>query len=320
VGETKSVHTVLTLGARHRFAEFDLYHSPADLVPLALRCPWVVTIHDLMWLEAPRLASAFLPVRMANGIWYTANIRRAIAGAERVIAISDATRDAIVRVFPRWTDKVRVIHHGLDRERYSMATEAPRRLLDDIVPPGQSFSLIVGQGSPYKNHARMVRAFLRAMQGRSDHRLVLVRRFNRVDAEMSQVLATPEAKRLVVAVSHVSDDVLAALYRHARMLLFVSLYEGFGLPALEAMAMGVPVLASTAPAVEEITASGALHANPHDEADIARNIRRLCEDDALRARLIAAGQQRAQDFSWDETARATLEVYREAARSGRAVG
>ena len=142
----------------------------------------------------------------------------------------------------------------------------------------------------------MVRAFLRAMQGRSDHRLVLVRRFNRVDAEMSQVLATPEAKRLVVAVSHVSDEVLAALYRHARMLLFVSLYEGFGLPALEAMAMGVPVLASTAPAVEEITAKGALHANPHDEADIARNIRRLCEDDALRARLIAAGQQRAQDF------------------------
>ncbi|MBI3204159.1 MAG: glycosyltransferase family 4 protein [Myxococcales bacterium] len=310
--ETKSPQTVFGLGIAHRFGEWDLYHSPADIVPLGLGCPWVVTVHDLMWVEAPELASAFFPVRLVNGLWYRANFGRAIRGARRVIAISEATARAIGRVYPEERDKVHVVHHGFDPARHDRSRGGPRSALDPWLPPGTRYSLIVGQGSPYKNHPRMIRAFVTAMGARTDHRLVLVRRFSRVDAEMSELLARPEVKRLVVTIPHVTDEILFTLYAHAHMLLFASLYEGFGLPALEAMGFGLPVLASTAEAVREVTGPAALHADPYDHADLVAKIRSLDSDAELRARLIDAGARRIRDFSWERAARDTLAVYRQA--------
>jgi glycosyltransferase involved in cell wall biosynthesis len=314
-GETKSPWTVFGLGIAHRFAEWDLFHSPADIVPLCLGCPWVVTLHDLMWVEAPHLASAFAPARIANGLWYRANFAHAVRGARRVIAISEATARAIDRVYPAHSDKVRVVHHGFDASRHSRDRAGPRSLLDPWLPPGVRYSLIVGQGSPYKNHPRMIRAFVEAMGSHTDHKLVVVRRFSRVDGEMERLLSRPEVQRLVVTIPHVTDEILFALYAHAHMLLFASLYEGFGLPALEAMGFGLPVLASTTDAVLEVTGDAALHANPVDQADLVDKIRALDGDAVLRARLIEAGVRRTQQFSWDRAARATLAVYREAAEA-----
>jgi glycosyltransferase involved in cell wall biosynthesis len=205
------------------------------------------------------------------------------------------------------------VHHGIEPERYSREQGGPRDLLDEILPSGAQFSLIVGQGSPYKNQPTMIRAFVEAMGSRTDHKLVLVRRFSRVDREMQQLLARPEVARVVVPVSHVTDQILFALYRHARMLLFVSRYEGFGLPALEAMAFGLPVLGSTSPAVLEVTGDAALHADPENQRDIADKIRRLDQDEPLRQRLIEAGTARVHEFTWERAARQTLDVYREAA-------
>lgn len=313
-GETKSVATVFGLSRELDLSRFDLYHSPADLVPLGIPIPWVVTIHDLMWVEAPRLASAFLPVRLANGIWYSANIRRSVAGARRVIAISEATRAALARHYPRHVHKASVIHHGIEHQRFQaqLAKPAPRSLLDEFISPDARYSLIVGQGSPYKNHPAMVRAFVDAFRDDPGHKLVLLRRFARIDSEMSKLLARPDVRQRVVLISFVPDDVLIALYRHARMLLFASLYEGFGLPGLEAMALGTPVLASTAPAVQEVTGPGALHAVPDSHRDLVRCMRRLDRDEALRERLQAEGTAWVRRFQWEDTARKTLAVYRAA--------
>jgi glycosyltransferase involved in cell wall biosynthesis len=312
-GETKSVKTVFSMGRAHPCAEAALYHSPADLIPLGLKAPYVVTIHDLMWVEARELASRFLPVRVANGIWYTWNIGRAVRGARRIISISQATADAIARIYPDVAHKVRVVRHGVDHERFDPKRVGPRSLIDDLVPPGCSYSMCVGQGSPYKNHARMLRAFVKAMQGRKeDHKLVLVRRFSRVDSEMSELLADPEVMRYVVPVTHVSDEQLLALYGHATMLLFASLYEGFGMPALEAMNLGLPVLGSSTPAVAEVVGDAALKPDPRDEDAIAAAISRLQGDAALRSTLREAGMARAKDFTWERAARETLAVYREA--------
>jgi glycosyltransferase involved in cell wall biosynthesis len=316
-GETKSTRTVFSLGLKHRFADCDLYHSPADLIPLGLRCPWVVTVHDLMWIEAPRLASAFAPVRLANGLWYGANIGRAVRGARRLIAISSATAEAISRVYPAHADKTRVVHHGIDHARYSAERAGPRSLLDRWVPPNDRYSLIVGQGSPYKNHPGMLRAFVEATRDDPRHKLVLVRRFSRIDREMKRLLSRPEIARKLVCIPFVEDHELLTLYRHAHLLLFVSHYEGFGLPALEAMCLGTPVLASTAQAVREITAEGALHADPASHADMVEKIAMLDRDPALRARLIEAGRRRALEFSWQRCAEQTLAVYREALAAGR---
>jgi glycosyltransferase involved in cell wall biosynthesis len=311
-GETKSLATVFRLGRRHSFDDFQLYHSPADLVPLGLRCPYVVTLHDLMWIEAPRLASAFFPVRVANAAWYRWNIGRAVAGAARILSISAATRDAILRVYPEAADKVHVVPHGLDRERYAAERAAPRAALAGWIAPELDYSLMVGQGSPYKNHAGMLRAFVEATRDRPEHKLVLIRRFSRVDFEMQALLERPDVRARVAVIPFVSDDVLLSFYRHARMLLFASHYEGFGLPALEAMALGTPVLGSTAAAVLEVTGDAALHADPADHADLVAKIRQLDRDAELRAELVARGTRHVQKFSWERAAEQTLAVYRTA--------
>ena len=316
-GETKSLSTVFRLGRRHSFGAFQLYHSPADLVPLGLDCPYVVTLHDLMWIEAPQLASAFFPVRVANAAWYRWNIGRAVAGATRILSISSATRDAIVRVYPNAATKVHVVRHGLDRERYAAERAAPRDALASWVGPGLDYSLMVGQGSPYKNHAGMLRAFVEATRDRAEHKLVLIRRFSRVDFEMQALLERPEVRAKVIVIPFVADDVLLAFYRHARMLLFASHYEGFGLPALEAMALGTPVLGSTAAAVLEVTGDAALHADPADHADLVAKIRQLDRDAELRAELVARGARHVQKFSWDRAAEQTLAVYRAAIETRR---
>jgi len=313
VGETKSVTTVFRLGrAFDFFRGYDLYHSPADLVPLGIRRPWAVTIHDLMWIEARRLASAFPPVRWANAAWYTYNIERAVRGARVVISISQATADAIGRVYPEHAHKVHVVRHGVDHARFDPERAPPRSALDAALPPGVDYSLIIGQGSPYKNHPGMLRAFLEAIPGDAPHRLVLVRRFSRVDFEMQRLLAHPDAKERVIVLSHVTEPMLLALLRHAKMLLFASHYEGFGLPALEAMCMGTPVLASTAPAVVEVTADAALHAGSDDHTALVESIRRLDQDAELRTKLSEAGRRRAAEFTWRRAAELTLAAYRAA--------
>jgi alpha-1,3-rhamnosyl/mannosyltransferase len=129
---------------------------------------------------------------------------------------------------------------------------------------------------------------------------------------MRRLLDRPDVKKKIISVPFVSDATLLALYRHATMLLFASHYEGFGLPALEAMAMGTPVLASTAPAVREVVGDAALCATPADHADLVDKIKQLADDGALRARLAAAGIARAREFTWQRAAERTLEVYRRA--------
>ena len=310
-GDNKSVRPVFLAG-RHCPRDADLFDGPADIVPLGLPCPFVVTLHDMMWVEAPQLASSFLPTRIANGLWYRSNFRRTSRTARRIIAISQATSDAIGRVFPQDHHKVRVVHHGISRDDYNAEVSGPRERLNDLVSAGVRFSLIVGQGSPYKNHPGILRAFLEATADDPMHKLVIVRRFSRIDREMNALLAAEAVRRKIILLSFVPDEQLLALYCHASILLFASHYEGFGLPALEAMRLGTPVLASTYPAVTEIIGDGALHGVSTEQADIVRQIRRLDSDTALRSQLIERGKQRCEQFRWENAAQQTLAVYREA--------
>jgi glycosyltransferase involved in cell wall biosynthesis len=315
-GEPKSIHT-FWIGRARRFEGFDLYHGPSDIIPWGIRCPWVTTIHDMTWLENPHLHAELLPVRAVLGAWYRIEFGHAIRGAERVITVSRASADAIARVFPEAAQKVRVTHLAVDRARYAPERAGPREAIARIVPAGSRYSLIVGRGEPYKNHAAMIRAFVEATRADPDHKLVVVRRFARLDFAMQRLLNQPDVKAKIIHVPFVSDAELLALYRHAVALLFASHVEGFGLPALEAMAMDLPVLISTDPALQEVAAGAALSAVSTDHDDLVAKIRMLSTDDDLRARLTLAGRERVAAFSWEKTARATLDVYREAIESAK---
>lgn len=313
-GETKSVQTVLRPGLGASFSGFDLYHSPADLVPLGLVCPFVVTIHDLMWIEAPKLASNFLPVRFFNRHWYSATIGYSIKRSRAIIAISHATADSIKRIYPNHAKKVHAIQHGIDLQRFNPELAKDRATLEPWIPREFKYSIAVGQGSPYKNHVNIVRAFLQATENDPDHKLVLVRRFSRIDSEARKLLSNEDARNKIIVLPFVPRDVLLAFYRHARMFLFVSHYEGFGMPVLEAMAMGLPVIASHAPALMEVAGKAALYAEASRIDDIAQKIKTLNENEALRGEFVRAGKQRVLGFSWDRCAREILDVYRQVIR------
>ncbi len=298
---------------RHRF---DVFHSPFDHVPRGLTQPLVVTIHDINWIVNPAYNSHNGFMRLAGGFFYRSSLVLSMHEANRIIAISHATRNAIVEHAPWHEPKIRVVYNGVDRNRvYPLRKDASSRALEHLVDPSTSFVLTVGQGSPYKNHLNAVRGFLEAFRDRPEFRMILVRRASGPDKALERLLRSPEARARVITLPYVTPAVLNALYNRARIVLHPSYYEGFGLPLVEAMAAGVPLVTSSVSSMPEVVGPAALLVSPGDANAIARALVTLDRDDVLRERLISAGRQRLGLFDWADCARATLDVYREAARA-----
>ena len=310
--------TPLTLAPFVRGRRFDLFHSPYHFVPLGLSRPRVVTIHDINWIINPRYNSHNPFMRWAGSIHYRNGIIASMNAAHRIIVISNATRHAILEFAPWHEHKIRVVYNGIDRSRiFPMDKAEAGRLVEPVVRAADHpYVLTVGQGSPYKNHYNAVRGFLRAFRSRPEYRMILVRRASASDRELERLLATPQARAQVITLDYVSPELLNALYNRARMVLHPSYYEGFGLPLVEAMTAGVPVVTSTLSSMPEVAGSAALLVSPSDCDAIAGALTALDKDEVLRERLIVAGRQRLARFDWSESARATLDVYREVAREG----
>jgi glycosyltransferase involved in cell wall biosynthesis len=307
--------TPLILAPFLRRQRFDVFHSPYHLVPLGLSRPMVVTIHDINWIINPRYNSHNPVFRWAGSIHYRNGLIWSMNRARRIIVISNATRNAILEFAPWHEHKIRVVYNGFDRTRiFPMDKEEAGRALEPLIPAANPFVLTVGQGSPYKNHFNAVRGFLRAFRDRPEYRMILVRRASVADRALARLLASPQARAQVIALDYVAPQVLNALYNRARMVLHPSYYEGFGLPLVEAMAAGVPVVTSSLSSMPEVVGPAALLVSPSDCDAIAGALRALDKDEVLRERLIMAGRQRLARFDWAESARATLDVYREVAR------
>jgi glycosyltransferase involved in cell wall biosynthesis len=293
---------------------FDVFHSPFDLTPRGLGRSMVVTIHDINWIVNPSYNSFNPFVRLAGGVFFRSGLASSMNAASRIIAVSNATRNAIVAYAPWHEPKLRVVHNGFDGKRiFPLSMDAAYRTVSHIVNGATPFVLTVGRGSPYKNHLNAVRGFLRAFRDRPEYRMILVRRPTNGDKELDRLLRTPEARAQVLTLAYVTPEVLNALYNRARIVLHPSYYEGFGLPLVEAMAAGVPIVTSSVSSMPEVAGPAALQVSPADYDAIAAALSALDRDEALRERLIAAGHQRLAFFSVSECAKATLEVYREAA-------
>jgi glycosyltransferase involved in cell wall biosynthesis len=273
-------------------AQLDLVHHPHLTVPLLETTPFVVTVHDLNYLDAA--ATARRAVLRAGYRLELLKARR----ARRLIAVSEHTRGEVVRLLAVDPDRVAVTYEAADApavepdpgtlERYGI--EAP-------------FFLYVGSAYPYKNLARLIEAFAR-LEG---YRLVLAGDFEDFGAALKE-----HASKRVVFTGPVSEPELAALYAGAFAYAFVSLSEGFGLPGLEAMAAGVPVVAAHAASLSEVYGDAAHYCDPHDVGSIASALSEVAADEGLRSRLVERGRQRVAEFSWTRTAEQTLAVYHEA--------
>jgi glycosyltransferase involved in cell wall biosynthesis len=273
----------------------DLLWTPHFNVPLRSSCALAVTLHDLLPLTLPKLAGVgrSLPVRA----WLRAMRKR----ARVVFCASHFTRGEALRLGPLRPDLVHVTPLGVTPEWFAGTPSAsPAR-----DPASAPTMIYVGLLKPHKNVFRLLRAFAR-VQDQIPHRLVLVARHRGMRNIDTAALAL--AARMQPRVQLVADLSLPELIgrvQSAQIAVQPSLHEGFGLPALEAMAAGTPVLASRAGAMPEVCGDAALYCDPESEDDIVRALLVLAGDSALRARLKAAGRERARTFSWDACAATT---------------
>jgi glycosyltransferase involved in cell wall biosynthesis len=306
-----SLRTRFSLAGSLNFQGVDLFHSPFNFLPRELPVPSIVTLHDIMWLIDPRYCTASRLRRAISGTFYGHVIPASVAEAKTILTVSHTSRLEIEEYFPSAAGRVHVTYNGLDPFFYDLDMDEAWDVLERFVPRGAHYVLVVGQGSPYKNHEGAVRAFIEAFADDPEMHLVLVRRFERGPAhELNQLLSDPRIASRVIRQTYVSGPELRALYRGARVFLFPSLYEGFGLPALEAMACGTPVVCSDHGAPAEVCGPGALTAPARDVGALADALRRVHCDLDLRAKIISKGLDHSRGFTWRKCAEGTLEVIR----------
>ncbi|RVU46984.1 glycosyltransferase family 1 protein [Lujinxingia sediminis] len=306
-----SLTTRLRLARSIDFRGIDLFHSPFNILPADLPVPAIFTLHDIMWLLNPDYCTDVWWRKLVTGTFYQNFIPRSAAEAEHILTVSHTSRQAIEEHFPAIRGRVSVTYNGLDPFFTPMPPEEAWPLLGRWLAPRSRFVLVVGQGSPYKNHPGALRAFIEAFADDPHTYFVLVRRLDESsNRELGQLLDDPRLGSRVIRIGYVSSDELRALYSMAMVFLFPSFYEGFGLPALEAMACGTPVITSDRGAPAEVCQGGAMLVDPHNTQALARALRQLRDDPDLAHELRHRGQARAAQFTWEACARAALEAYR----------
>lgn len=290
----------------------DVYHVPDAFGPPTLRARLVLTVHDLIPWVLPEIvpeASTAHPMRARYLHYAPPSLRRAAA----IVAISESTRRDLLERFAVPPERVTVVPYGVDA-RFRLLPPAERApVLARYGLGEQPYLLFVGRIELRKNVARLLDAFARLRRQGLPHRLVLVGSAGNAEP-VAALYAKAEALGPAVALlDYVAHDDLPALYSGAAAFVWPSLYEGFGLPPLEALACGAPVVTSDVASLPEVVGDAALLVDPTSVEAIAAAVERLLGDATLRVTLRARGLERARRFTWAAAAQATQEVYRRVA-------
>ncbi|MBI5833302.1 MAG: glycosyltransferase family 4 protein [Armatimonadetes bacterium] len=288
----------------------DLFHAPAYLSPVITSVPKVVTVYDLISLEQPHFATR------ANRLNYRLVVPPGLRSAQAISVPSEDARAAVARLLPGVVARCRLVPLGVE-PRFGQADELDIATVRERLRLPERYLLWVGNMEPKKNVLVLLDALARlAADGRRVPRLVLAGALSWGTHEVMRAFLARGLQTKVLFLGRVRDEELPALYAGATAFLFPSLVEGFGLPPLEAMAAGVPVVGSTCGAVAEVVGDAGLLADPADSNAWAEAMVQVTEDDDLRTRLVARGRDRAAQYTWDRTARLTIEVYRELTGQG----
>jgi alpha-1,3-rhamnosyl/mannosyltransferase len=307
-----SVREQIAVPLAARRAGIEVLHVPHYVTPFLYPGRLVVTIHDIIHVLFPE----FLP--HALGFAYARLlIRWAVRRARRVVTVSETTASDLRRLFGASGDRLRVIPNGVHDSFFSPADaagEEARRARLGVQPP---YLLHVGNHKPHKNAESVLKAYhiLFAQDDDGLPPLVLAGGFECGGTLWARAQAMGLGDR-VRCVGHVEQDDLVALYRGATAFIYPTLYEGFGLPVLEAMASGVAVVAGDVAAVREVAGDVAVRVNPRDVVALAAAMRRILDHPQLRAELSQRGRRAAARYRWRQAAEATLAVYRAVQEEG----
>ena len=282
-------------GIRDIINQHDLYHCLSSLLPaFGLRIPSLVTIHDLKYLLFPHFFNNYL-----KSLYYGWIIRRGVRRAARIIAVSHSTKKDIEALSVP-SDKIRVVY-----EAATISADSKEQLPEGV--RGKKYLLFVGENRPHKNIRRIIMAYKIArhkLHKLKDHALYLViagSRFGPISKEQKD--------DGIIFVGAVDDNTLIPLYKNALALVYPSLYEGFGLPIIEAMKLGTPVITSNCSSMKEVAGNAAVLVDPCDSEQIACAMARLVVDKNERMKLRKMGSRRVKCFSWGNAAEEICEIY-----------
>lgn len=283
---------------------FQLYHGTGYILPWTADMPSVLTVHDLIALDYPQYC------RPENALYFRMGLPRSIKKADRIIAVSYAVKNDILRRFNIPPDRIAVVYHGVDPtfKKVTNLFDLNRVRLKYNIP--DRYILFVGNLEPKKNLRRLIDAFLHLKKEKAiPHKLLIVGQDGWKNNDVWRKIRTAGRASDIVCTGYVNREDLPAIYSMASLFAFPSLYEGFGMPVLEAMACGVPVLVSNTGALPEVAGNISPLVDPMDVQAIADGIFQLLDDERLRRTNIRYGLDRVRSFTWENTAWQTLEVY-----------
>ena len=302
----------------------DLMHFPHFNIPILTPVKFVMTLHDLILTHFPtvRATTKSRWVYVLKNIAYRFVLAVAIKRAQRIIAVSEFTKQDILHKFKHAAGKVEVTYEGVanlarGRDSLFIAKLDPREMREHY-HLGSKFILYVGNAYPHKNLDTLHKAFSRLHPSRPELKLVLVGKedyfYNRLHnlARELNLWQKENVNSPIVFPGYVPDAQLEVMYQEAQAYIFPSLYEGFGLPPLEAMAKGCPVISSDRASLPEILGEAAVYFNPQDKQDLISKIELVLDDDSLRKALKEKGYEQSRKYNWWECAHSTFLIYRDA--------
>lgn len=293
------------LSAENFLGRIDILHSPYEFLPRIKKARSVATVHDVTFLKHPEyLDSGFVNL-------LTRRLNHIKENADRIITVSNNTKKELIALAGVSSERITVIPEGTDERFQPM--ENKKRIEDTVRGYNISghYILFVGAADEDKNLIRLSEAFTQLIREYKELKLVFAGSIGWGYRQLQKKIKKLNINNHIIFTGYIPESDLPALYNGARILAIPSIHEGFGLPALEAMACGTPVLSSNASSLPEVVGDAAVQVNPFNVDEIANGLRRLMEDESLRQSCIKRGFIQASQFSWESAAEKVINLYKE---------
>lgn len=284
------------------FPRPDVFFTPTHYAPRFSPVKTVISVMDLSYLHFPELFAKKDLYQLTN--WTAYSVRN----ASKIFTISNASRDDIIKEYKVKADTVVVTYPGIKPESQGMNQKLNKKELNEKFSISDKYILFVGTLQPRKNIERLIEAFSLVAKRQKDTQLVIVGKKGWL---YEDILAAPRkfgVEKDVIFLDFVSDEDLPSLYKYAQVFILPSLYEGFGLPVVEAMRYGCPVITSNVSSLPEAGGNAALYVDPLDVADIAEKLEKVITSPKIREEMVTKGYTHIKQFSWEKAAQETLSI------------
>lgn len=281
-------------------ANANVFFSPDGFIPLGMSIPKVSMVHDVAFLRYPE----HLQPRIRT--FYKKWMPRYLAYTDHIITVSEFSKSELIAGYNIHPEKITVVYNGVT-DAYKPVDETQKKITRDKYTKGRPYFVYLGAIHPRKNILTLVKAFEKFKSSHpSDHQLVLAGRASWHTEEVFKAIAESKWKDTIHLPGYIATADATALVASAEAMIYPSLYEGFGLPLVEAMACDVPVICSNVSSLPEVAGNAALLFDPPDTNHLAEHMKRISTENSLRREMIALGHERSKFFSWDKAA---LQVY-----------